>query len=226
VRLSPGKNSINLSAANFKFNFDHYSVVQTSATDRFFTSFPLNHLLLCETTHTSHILHRQRYIPIASQCSSGNSPQQPQPSTIHIPNFHQRKADVGASHLRLNLDMDQTRCARLSSGAAGGWDLKEEEYEGGKPGEEKTGEGTGAGREEVERRRPTMGRQRSRSAGEILRERLGWEFVYPAAGGGQGVRAGGDAEREVEEDERSVRLRVCLPCRNRDGDEDGDGETA
>lgn len=36
----------------------------------------------------------------------------------------------------INIDMDQTRCAHLSSGVAGGWDLTEEEY-GIKLGEER-----------------------------------------------------------------------------------------
>ena len=40
----------------------------------------------------------------------------------------------------INLDTDQDRRAHLSSGAVGRWDLKDE-Y-GGKPGEERRGEGT------------------------------------------------------------------------------------
>ncbi|KAF8221990.1 hypothetical protein L208DRAFT_627056 [Tricholoma matsutake] len=44
---------------------------------------------------------------------------------------------------------------------------------------------------------------RSRSAGEILRERPGYESIYPAAGGGRGMHVGDVGE---EEDERSVRL--------------------
>ena len=108
----------------------------------------------------------------------------------------------------LSLDTDQNHRARLSSGAAGGWDLKEE-YEGGKPGEEKRGEGTGAGREEEEWRRSRTGRQRSRSTGEVFRESPGYEFVYRAAGGGQGLHAGVDAEEE--EEERSVRLQGVPP---------------
>jgi hypothetical protein len=102
----------------------------------------------------------------------------------------------------LSLDIDRNRRARLSSGVVGGWDLKEE-HEGLKSGEEKRGEGTGAVRKEDERRRPRMGRQRSRSAGEVLREH---EFVYP---GGRGARAGGDAEEEAEE--RSERLQGVPP---------------
>jgi hypothetical protein len=84
----------------------------------------------------------------------------------------------------------------------GGLDLNEVNEGGGKQGEEKRGEGTGAMREEDERRRPRMGRQRSRSAGEVLRER---EFIYP---GGRGVRAG-DGEEEAEE--RSERLQGVPP---------------
>jgi hypothetical protein len=76
----------------------------------------------------------------------------------------------------LSVDADQNRRACLSSRAVGGCDLKEVYEEGGKQGEE----GTGAGKEE----RPRMGRQRSRSAGEGLRERPGYEFIYPAAVGG------------------------------------------
>ena len=49
-----------------------------------------------------------------------------------------------------------------------------------------------------------MGRQRSRSAREVLRER---ELVYP---GGRAVRVGGDAERE-EEDKGSVHLQNVPP---------------
>jgi hypothetical protein len=103
----------------------------------------------------------------------------------------------------LSLDIDRNRRARLSSGVVGGLDLNEVNEGGGKQGEEKRGEGTGAMREEDERRRPRMGRQRSRSAGEVLRER---EFIYP---GGRGVRAGGDAEEEAEE--RSERLQGVPP---------------
>jgi hypothetical protein len=127
----------------------------------------------------------------------------------------------------LSLDTDKNRRARLSSGAAGGWDLKEE-HEGLRPGEEKRGEGTGTRRDEDERRRPRMGQQRSRSAGEVFRERPGCEFVYPAAGGGRSVRVGGDAEREEEEDERSVRLQGVPPgvgTGMATEDRDGDGET-
>jgi hypothetical protein len=93
----------------------------------------------------------------------------------------------------INIDMDQTRRARLSSGVAGGWDLTEEEY-GIKPGEERRGDRM-TGREEDERRSPRMGRQRSRSAGEVSWERPGFEHIYPPAGGGRGLHAGEDAEK-------------------------------
>jgi hypothetical protein len=75
----------------------------------------------------------------------------------------------------------------------GGWDLKEE-YEGGKLCEERRGEVTGAGREEDEHRHPRIGRQRSWSAEEVLRE---CEFVtqedevYPQEGTRKRKRKGG-----------------------------------
>jgi hypothetical protein len=66
-------------------------------------------------------------------------------------------------------------------------------------------------REEDEHRLPRMERRRSRSAGEVLWERRGYEFVYPAAGGGRGIGTGGDAEEVEEEEERSVRLQGVPP---------------
>jgi hypothetical protein len=63
----------------------------------------------------------------------------------------------------LSLDTDKNCHARRSSGVASGWDLKEEEYEGGR------GEGM-TGKEEDERRRPRMECRRSRSTGEVFRE--------------------------------------------------------
>jgi hypothetical protein len=77
------------------------------------------------------------------------------PYTALPPDKNRRRGGPPPS---LSLDAVQNCCGHLSSRAAGGWDIKEE-YEGGKPGEEKRGEGTGGGREEDERRCPRIGLQ-------------------------------------------------------------------
>ena len=56
-------------------------------------SFPLHHPCLVKRLSSPHVRHRHCYI------SSGHSPQQLQPSTIHTWLFHQLKAGVGASLL-------------------------------------------------------------------------------------------------------------------------------
>jgi hypothetical protein len=42
-------------------------------------------------------------------------------------------------------------------------------------------------KEEGERRRPRMGKRQSRSSGDVLRERPGFKYIYPAPGG-RGIR--------------------------------------
>lgn len=78
----------------------------------------------------------------------------------------------------LNLDDNQNRRGRRSSGAAGGWDLKEE-Y-GGNPGEGKGGEGMGARRDRDMQRRPKMGRQKLGVPGRFCGNSLA-SNTYPAA---------------------------------------------
>lgn len=138
-----------------QFNLNHSSVVQPSATRQFFPLPPT--AALRDDSHLPRspppMLHLKfsmffwRLTPATTTLDD--------PYTALTPTKNRRRSEP---HMPLSLNTDHSRRARLSPGAAGGWDLKEE-YDGGKSGEEKRGEGMGAVREEDERRRPRTGRQ-------------------------------------------------------------------
>jgi hypothetical protein len=196
VRSSPGKNSDQIVRRQLISNFNHYSVLQLSATRPPFHVFPSppSAALRNDSCATANATYRVFSMFFWGLTQATTAPEDAY--TALSPAKSRRRSEPPTP---LRIDSGQNRRTRLPSGAADGWDLKEVYEDGRKQGEEVTG----PVREEDEQRRPRMGRQRSISAGEVLRER---EFVYP---GGRGVRAGGDAE-EVEE-ERSVRLQGVPP---------------
>jgi hypothetical protein len=126
-------------------NFNHYPVVQPSATRPPFPVF----LPPSAALNDSHLPDSPPPMPHTKFFSMFVWRLTPATTTLDDP--YTALPPAKSRHRSepptpLNLDTDQSRHARLSSGAAGGWDLTEE-YEGGKPGEEKRGEGTGVGSE-------------------------------------------------------------------------------
>jgi hypothetical protein len=137
VSLFPsGKNSMTLSAANSNLTITTVLSYSRQLPDRLFTSFPL-HLAKRLSPPTSATANAT--FQVFSMFFSRLTPATPAPEDPYtaLPPVKSRRRIEPPTPL--NLDTNQNhRGGRLSSGVAGGWGLKEE-YEGGKPGEEKRG---------------------------------------------------------------------------------------